>query len=286
MVWAASASGPVDPYGNSTALGSASRLLGALRPGAAKRKKCTNDCWGTITWVPTLPTPHWVAVRFAVPSSATTATAASAAAASACAAPAPTISLSFVRRLGVYVLNLLGALSPTITRIDLLLLLPAAQAGSAGNVTPAPSRSAAAGVQLPVAVPVFTGLDSNSSSTLSCPALNWVDVKAKAVAREAAKAAAAAAATGGDGATTTTTSSRRGSRAQQPSSWVVIGSRLTVNGGAVAGKAELPNIHAIRLELELDTELAAGVAAPCHACGVCAWSHADSDCGRVCCSFR
>ena len=29
-------------------------------------------------------------------------------------------------------------------------------------------------------------------------------------------------------------------------------------------------------------ELAAGVTAPCCACGVCARSHADSDCGRVC----
>ena len=33
VLWAASASGPVDPYGNSTALGSAGRLLGAPRPG-------------------------------------------------------------------------------------------------------------------------------------------------------------------------------------------------------------------------------------------------------------
>eukprot|EP00198_Chlamydomonas_reinhardtii_P005517 XP_001694853.1 predicted protein [Chlamydomonas reinhardtii] len=151
----------------------------------------------------------------------------------------PTIRLSSVRRLGVYVLNL-GSLSPAITRID-LLLLPEAEAASAANASLAPARpgsaAGAAGAQqglLPVAVPVYTGISGGKA--LQCPALNWFVVKPKAVARAAAKAATALGGT-----------NRRSGGAQ---AWVVAGARLSVNNAPVAGRPELPNIHALGLELE------------------------------------
>lgn len=233
MLWAASSAGPVDPYGNSTALGSASRLLGAPRPGAAKRTTCGND-WGTLTWVPTLPTPRWVAVRFAAPSTA----------ASDANGPAtPTINLSSVRRLGVYVLNL-GPLSPAITRID-LLLLPEAEAASAETA----SISGAAQEDWPlVEVPVYLG--SAGASDLQCPALNWIAVEPKAVARAAAKAATANS-TAAAGATARAVS-------KAPQGWVVVGARLSASNAPVDSKAQLPQIHALGLEWEVRPPPAGG----------------------------
>ena len=229
VVWAAFAVGPTDPAGTHTQPGAASRLLGEPRAGAANSASCSSDL-GMRSWLPTLSAPRWVAVRFAAPSSA----------ASGGNGPAiPTIRLSSVRRLGVYVLNL-GSLSPAITRID-LLLLPEAEAASAANASLAPARpgsaAGAAGAQqglLPVAVPVYTGISGGKA--LQCPALNWFVVKPKAVARAAAKAATALGGT-----------NRRSGGAQ---AWVVAGARLSVNNAPVAGRPELPNIHALGLELE------------------------------------
>ncbi|KAG2423238.1 hypothetical protein HXX76_015494 [Chlamydomonas incerta] len=255
VLWAASCAGPVDPYGNSTALGAASRLLGAPRPGAAKRTTCAND-WGTITWVPTLPTPRWVAVRFAAPST-TTATSA--------VAPLSLPLLSSVRRLGVYVLNL-GALSPAVTRID-LLLLPAAAAGAAESAAISDLQqqqlpAAAAEEEDPqqqqqqqtllVAVPVYTGPAAGAADLLHCPALNWIAVEPKAAARAAVKAATAAA---NNGTAAAATAAATLSRA--PQGWVVVGARLYVSSGAVDSKAQLPQIHALGLEVEVQAPAAA-----------------------------
>ncbi|KAG2423240.1 hypothetical protein HXX76_015496 [Chlamydomonas incerta] len=234
VVWAAFAVGPTDPDGTHAQPGAASRLLGEPRAGAASRTQCASDS-GAASWLPTLSSPRWVAVRFAAPSTTTVT--------SAAALPLPL--LSSVRRLGVYVLNL-GALSPAVTRID-LLLLPAAAAGAAANVSLAPARpgsaAGAGGQVLPVAVPVYSagGLRKNA---FECPALNWIAVQPKALARAAAKAATAM---GGK---------KAAARAQV---WVVAGARLSVNNAPVAGRQELPNIHALGLELDLAVRAAPAV---------------------------